>query len=266
MTIEPLSLDENAAGIKYFVRRRNFPAPILGSTKPLSIEKDKDQAAALLSLARRLDRIESALVANDASLSVAPGALPVWDDPHVRRAASAVDSALCYSAVWRWVSTDYYGLDLEERAAVLGAYGTDQLCKSMLMENRAYCGEGSALDRTNARFYLVVLQYTAAIDGKKLESEVRALRGLRERLDPSKFNFQVASEEDNGYCTGYPHNAVTPFGIDPSVPIIFASAIMQTVPNFVWMGGGHQHLKLGIAVNDFICATDAIVIDVTKLR
>lgn len=198
-------------------------------------------------------------------------------DEFVRRARNHIDCdllkknppCLASSTSWKWVPSHYYTLSLSERAKILQAQSTQQLCKSMLMENRAPNAPKDCKDRTNSRFYLVVVQYDAAINTKKLESEVRGLRSFQSgtRLSTTDFEFRMASEEDNDRITGYSHNSVTPFGLlDSTVPIVLSKSILATVPSFIWMGGGHVHLKLGMAVHDFIQALDALVLDVSDSR
>lgn len=181
------------------------------------------------------------------------------------RARRHVESKRCYSAAWKWVPKDYYSKDLDQRSVILSAHNRMQLCKALLMENRSI--EAKKFDRLNAQFYLVVVQYGAEINTKKLEVEVRALKPLQERLETSKFNFRLASAEDNDKLTGYVHNSVTPFGLiaQSTVPIILASAIVRDV-NFMYMGGGHVDLKLGMAVDEFVKATGAFVLDVSDAR
>lgn len=185
----------------------------------------------------------------------------------VLRAKNAVIAQKIYSSVFKWVPENYYTLTLEQRAKLLGASSTFQLCKSMLMENKSY-DASCAHDRNYARFYLVILQYETAINNKKLQSEIRALVPVKERLDFSKFDFRVASEEDNARLTDYSHNAVTPFGMKENIPIVLSKAITETkdMSPFIWMGGGHIHLKLGMAVSDFIKTADPLVLDVTDAR
>lgn len=149
-------------------------------------------------------------------------------DEFIRRAQNAVIRQRCYSAVWKWVPPNYYDTPLEQRARILKATSIHQLCKSMLMENRAfeaslvnggstsetrtrtstttprngnYCSSEIILSKTTAadwtysQYYLVMVQYSAAISTKKLELAMRQLRPINERrLDPSKFDFRVAKE------------------------------------------------------------------------
>jgi prolyl-tRNA editing enzyme YbaK/EbsC (Cys-tRNA(Pro) deacylase) len=168
--------------------------------------------------------------------------------------------------VWKFVPSDYYTYDLEKRRQTLGAANTYQLTKSVLFEN-IKSDATDCSDRTNSRYYLVVVQYEAEINGKKLASEIRALRPVgKGRLPPNKFEFRLASSQDNDSLTGYRHNSVTPFGLLEDVPVLMASAIRDVKPAFIFMGGGHVDLKLGMAVEEFVQGTNAIVADVSDPR
>ena len=186
----------------------------------------------------------------------------------VLRARNAVVANKIYSSVFKWVPEEYYSYSLSKRAEILGAHSTFQLCKSMLMENKSFDASLADDSPSYARFYLVILQYETAINNKKLQSEVRALRSVAKRLDQGKFDFRVAGEEDNARLTGYSHNAVTPFGMLEDVPIILSKAIIHNsdMTKFIWMGGGHIHCKVGMAVSDFISANKPYVLDVTDSR
>ena len=189
---------------------------------------------------------------------------------------SAVIHHNIYSAVFKWVPENYYSLTLAERAKILGAHSTWQLSKSMLMENKAFdkklASSNNNDDGSYSQFYLIVLQYETTISNKKLISEVRALKKpVTKRYDANKFDFRVASSEDNDRLTGYTHNAVSPFGLldAKSVTIILSKSIqdMATISNatpFIWMGGGHVHCKIGMATSDFIRALNPLVLDVTE--
>lgn len=184
----------------------------------------------------------------------------------VLRAHKAVADQKIYSAVFKWVPSEYYTYSLPQRAEILGAHSTFQLCKSMLLCNKSF--DASLSDATYSQFYLVILQYETSINNKKLQSEIRALRPVAKRLDHSKFDFRVASEEDNARLTGYSHNAVTPFGLLEHVPIVFSKEITgtSTMNPFCWMGAGHVQCKVGMAINDFIKAQNPFVMDITDPR
>ena len=86
-----------------------------------------------------------------------------------------------------------------------------QMCKSMLLENKQWRGTDE-FDPSNARFYLVVVQYAATFDAGRLRSALVE----RTKLPAKAFNFRVADEADNDRLSGFKHNAVTPFGFAES--------------------------------------------------
>ena len=57
------------------------------------------------------------------------------------------------------------------------------------------------------------LQYGVETISKSLEFEVCALLPLQERLEQSKYEFLLASADDNIRLTGYVKSSVTPFGL-----------------------------------------------------
>ena len=195
-------------------------------------------------------------------------------DESMRRARYAVETqtTLYYSAIWKFVPENYYNTSLEERAQCLQAPSIHYLCKSLLLENRKVIATATPNDPTNPRFVLVVIQYASVLDTKKLITAIRKLRpDVTQRLDVTQFDFRIATEVDNDIITGYAHNSVTPFGMrcqqqqeqkmkgDESrvmnvraVPIILSSALLPL--HFLWLGGGHEHLKLGMSVSDFCYA------------
>jgi prolyl-tRNA editing enzyme YbaK/EbsC (Cys-tRNA(Pro) deacylase) len=131
------------------------------------------------------------------------------------------------------------------------------------MENRNSDDNGS--DPTNPKFVLVVIQYEASLDVRKLASAIRSLRpNVKDRLDYNQFDYRVASAEDNDRLTGFSFNSVTPFGLLEEIPIVLTAAVIPL--NFLWMGGGHVHLKLGMSVSDFLRAINPIVADISQPR
>jgi len=182
-------------------------------------------------------------------------------DDCIRRARLDVERKELYSSVWKWVPPDYYDWPLEQRAECLGAKSTQLLCKSLLMENKHSDGTDP---RTHPKFVLVVIQYEATLDVRKLANAIRSLKPVNERLDYSQFDFRVADAADNDRLTGYSFNSVTPFGLIEMVPIILSEAVVPYL--FFWMGGGNVHLKLGMAVSDFRKATKAMVADISQPR
>lgn len=184
----------------------------------------------------------------------------------MRRARYDVEEKQIYSAVWKWVPPSYYDWPLEQRAACLSAPSTQWLCKALLMDNSKASSpnDGPIISSTYPKFVLAVIQYDSTLDIRKLTNAIRSLKPVKERLDYSRFDFRVADTVDNDRLTGYSYNSVTPFGLLEKVPILLSDAV---VPHkFFWMGGGHVHLKLGMAVADFVQTTDAIVADISRPR
>ncbi len=73
-------------------------------------------------------------------------------------------------------------------------------------------------------------------------------------MTPGNFtDLHLAPEEASAELTGYRRNGVFPFGmLDGWIPVIVCKSIVARVrPKFIWMGGGHQDWKLGMAVSEF---------------
>jgi prolyl-tRNA editing enzyme YbaK/EbsC (Cys-tRNA(Pro) deacylase) len=185
-------------------------------------------------------------------------------DSSMRRARLSVEQHGIYSAIWRFVPEMYYTWSLDQRAKCLDATSIQFLCKSLLMENRKVSVKDPE-DPTNPRFLLVIIQYAATLDVKKLATTVRALRSdVKSRLDESQFDFRIATEDDNRFITGFEHNSVTPFGTLQSVPIVVSAALEPF--KFFWMGGGQVHLKLGVSFTEFCRALNPIISDISRPR
>ena len=265
------------------------PVPI--TTGSPSISKLQE----LLSRVEVLERKRYSKSCSDRSISDATTTTTVPDiiDESMRRARFAVETqtTLHYSAVWKFVPEQYYETSLEERARCLQAPSIHYLCKSLLLENRKATTTVRHSDPTNPRFVLVVIQYASILDTKKLITAIRQLRtDVTQRLDVSQFDFRIATESDNDAITGYAHNSVTPFGMkcqqqqqqqqrqksaiggddrhatNIPVPIILSSALRPL--HWLWLGGGHVHLKLGLSVSDFVHAFrhNLIVADISRPR
>ena len=150
------------------------------------------------------------------------------------------------------------------------SHSISQLCKACLFENKNYVPNATKKpDPTNSQYYLIVVQYVESINTTKLSTELRGLRPAGgDRFDPKYFSdMRLAPEEVSENLTGYGHNGVSPFGlVDKSIPIIVCKSILNVRPKFVWMGGGHKDLKLGMAVSEFVNGANAIVLDVSEPR
>ena len=205
-----------------------------------------------------------------ARLAALESSLPPFSTPYrpniplsspVTRVFADTLSKSTYSAQFKWVPSNYYTLSLDDRASLLSTPSTSQLCKAMLMENVKYVPNKTS--KPDSQFYLVVVQYMATIDSKKLESEIRTIAPPTARLPAKNFEFKVAKQTDSDRLTGFEHNSVSPFGLAQDVPIVLATAI-ETGVNFFWMGAGDVDLKLGMSVDDFKSASGCTVLDVSE--
>lgn len=82
----------------------------------------------------------------------------------------------------------------------------------------------------------------------------------------SPFIPNLSSDQVGLSLSGFPHNGVTVFGGLTPVPIILSEAVMSLRPAFVWMGGGHPLLKLGVSASDLVNGLGAIVADISVPR
>jgi prolyl-tRNA editing enzyme YbaK/EbsC (Cys-tRNA(Pro) deacylase) len=194
----------------------------------------------------------------------------------------------CYSAQFIHCPTNYYQLDLYQRRVILGAHSTSQLCKACLFENKNYIPSKSStnsssstnddivVDRTNSKYYLIIVQYIESINMKKLSYELRGLRPPGPtRFDTSYFaDVRLASNTIAQTLTGYGHNGVSPFGIptttttsNNNIPIILSKSISTNAqPRYIYVGGGHYDWKLGLAVSEFVQALNVLVLDISDPR
>ncbi|CAM9860122.1 unnamed protein product [Choristocarpus tenellus] len=130
------------------------------------------------------------------------------------------------------------------------------------------CQQNDCSDPLNSKYYMVVLQYVSRLSAGKLTGAVMGLKPVKQRLPRGKFNLQVASEEVGLSLTGFPHNGVSPFGSSvEGMPVVVSEALLSLSPSFVWFGGGHPLLKLGISVKDLVsCHGNAFVADISTPR
>lgn len=170
-----------------------------------------------------------------------------------------------FSSRFVFVPSNYYSLTLEDRASLL-ATTTPQLCKIILFENTAWQGDDE-LERTNARYYRVVVQYIAKIDTQALRLLIHSQRPHAQRLSKNSFNFQLTSDAKSLELSGFEHNAIAPFGfVRENIPMVVDSRLLELQPPIVFLGGGHVDAKLQISVPDLIASTSAIVGSITELR
>ncbi|GAB5369970.1 hypothetical protein AAMO2058_001451900 [Amorphochlora amoebiformis] len=163
------------------------------------------------------------------------------------------------SARFKRAPSDYYTWTLEKRRDLLGAPHVDYLCKTMIMRNTKSKATDCS-DRTDSKYYMIVVQYTNKMNKERLMRIVRNLRPEEKRLTKKQISLRVASSEEGVTLSGYGHNAVTPVGMAVSVPMIVSHRILE-LP-YIWLGGGEKDVKLAISVPDLCRVFNPIIGDI----
>ena len=104
------------------------------------------------------------------------------------------------------------------------------------------------------------MQYAAKYHGEKVK---RFLHKQNGKLGIQHFRPRQAPPETSEELSGYASGSVTPVGLRHQMPLIISDAIAKLQPDFFWMGGGEEFLKLGISVKDFIQAYKPYMVDCT---
>ena len=143
----------------------------------------------------------------------------------------------------------------------VGAASIAHLCKSILVKNTK-CRNEDCSNPKDSLYYLVCVQYVAKLDMQRLYHVIKDLTN-----GPKKaFHFRVADAVDSMRLTGYPHGAVSPWGMLTNIPIVLDSRILDLQPQTFWLGGGHIDTKLGCQVSEFIEKFNPVVALVTNPR
>ena len=203
-------------------------------------------------MAPSTDDIENRVVKLERKLSVDPA----------QRVKDCLLRQEVYLAKLMRVPSDYYEQPLEKRAQILNSKPS-QLCKSIVFQNGA-CPHDRCDDISDSKYLCVVVMYERKFNAERLKDYIWNLRPSSERLPRKRFNFQLAPSEVSDLLTGFSHNAVCPFGLISSIPVIICSTCMESP--YLWMGGGEVDLKLGIASSDFVRATGARVACISDPR
>ena len=165
------------------------------------------------------------------------------------------------TTVFRHVTPDYYQQNLYERRKQVGAASIAHLCKSILVLNTR-CRNHDCSNPLDSLYYLVCVQYVAKLDAQRIYHVVRDLTH-----GPKKaFHFRVADAEDSIRLTGFPHGAVSPYGMLTKIPIILDSRILELNPPSFWLGGGHIDTKLGCHIDEFINHFHPVIAQVSDPR
>ncbi|CCW62981.1 unnamed protein product [Phytomonas sp. EM1] len=165
-----------------------------------------------------------------------------------------------YSAIFKWVPSDYYSHTLTWRRDVLNAPTIAYLCKTIVLTN-THCVHTDCSIRENSRHYLLVCQYVERFD---TDLVMRYIRDLNPTLGKKKFNFKLANPEESLELTGYPSGAVVPFGTRHKIPVILSASIAKLEPRFFWIGGGHVHCKARVDLDEFLKVMNPIIAPVTE--
>ena len=189
----------------------------------------------------------------------------VLHSEEVTRCKSKLIKEGCYVFKFYVVPSNYYDLTLLQRRDILKAKDLNQLCKSIIFENTA-CLHKNYDDITDSRYYCVIVQYATRFDAELLRDVIHVLRKPTERIPRNKFHFKLASEEDSFRISGFKHNAITPYGLKLQIPFVLCSRIVETSPDWFYMGGGQIDVKLGIPTNDFIRSMKPIIGRISKLE
>jgi len=158
------------------------------------------------------------------------------------------------------VAPDFYEQDLQYRARnILGAPSAEYLCKSLLMKN-SKCIHNDCSDRLNAKYYLVLFQYSRKLKQQKLSKFVKSLANKSNKY----YKFSLASLQETKALTEFEYNCVSPIGIG-DVPVIVSHHLVNLTGDYkhIWIGSGSLHLKLCIHLNEFFHTFPHFVADIT---
>jgi prolyl-tRNA editing enzyme YbaK/EbsC (Cys-tRNA(Pro) deacylase) len=168
------------------------------------------------------------------------------------------------SARFKRCPKDYYSWKLEKRRAVLQADSVHHLCKSIVLVN-SKCPHEEFTDRTDSKYYFIIIQYTGRLHNEKL---IKGVRSLRDPPIPAKlWNFRLCPSEQNDKLTGYSHNGVCPIGTKQQVPYVMSHRIAKLAEDpktdYIWMGGGEVDLKFKCKVSELIKFLNPLILDIT---
>jgi len=167
------------------------------------------------------------------------------------------------SVKFKRVPQNYYDLSLNSRAVILSC-ATNQLCKSIIIENTLFKATDPQ-EISNSKYYCLIIQYNSKFSTEKLKDCINKWRA-KLHLSERKMNFQLAPANQSNIVTGFSHNAVCPLGMLSYIPVIISKLCVSVYPSYVWLGGGEVDLKLGISIRDLLKSTNAIVGDIADRR
>lgn len=153
------------------------------------------------------------------------------------------------STTFKRVPKDYYDWPLEKRRAILSAYSTKHLTKSLVLRDHKHTGEHSHNGRLEgAKYVCVVVQY-----GRKVDTDLLARAvGEARKKNAAKCNFRLV--DDCIGITGYEPGAVTPLNLRTEMPVIVDKAISELPQGTFWLGGGEVDVKWRVQWSEFCAA------------
>ncbi|KAL9658743.1 hypothetical protein ABK040_005898 [Willaertia magna] len=174
------------------------------------------------------------------------------DTPLIKTMKEQVNKLGFKFATFSQVPSDYYQRTLEERREILKTKSIHQLCKSLILEN-SKCPNQDNSNPKNPKNYLVIIQYTAKFNSKKLIKVVRDLNGGK--LGKKQFVYSLADNQKAFDLTGFEFNGVSPIPLPThehyKIPIFIDKKIMDLECGQFWIGGGAEDWKILFNCDEF---------------
>eukprot|EP00127_Corallochytrium_limacisporum_P000125 Clim_evm8s5 gene=Clim_evmTU8s5 len=160
--------------------------------------------------------------------------------------------------VIKQVPSDYYNWTLYRRMAVLGAPSRHHLCKIIVLHNTKV----KEVPEAGGDIIIVIVPYTAVFNNEKLIKHFHQDVHMG-KIGRKSFNFRLMPSENAERITGFSQGAMCPVGLlDPEIPIVCSTTILNLVPPVIYLGGGHVDWKLGIRVEDLSQCCNLEYVDV----
>eukprot|EP01089_Gocevia_fonbrunei_P000434 TRINITY_DN10459_c0_g1_i1.p1 TRINITY_DN10459_c0_g1~~TRINITY_DN10459_c0_g1_i1.p1 ORF type:complete len:240 (-),score=47.29 TRINITY_DN10459_c0_g1_i1:67-786(-) len=222
----------------------------------MSVAPSNDLKERQEKILNKLNELEKKIISHEEAI---PDYCYVEESEPILRVKNACKKLSLKSSRFKRVAADYYSWDLEQRRVALGAHSTEQLCKTILLEN-GRCTVNNCDNINNSKYYAVIIQYTTRLNAQKIFHYVRGLNNYT--ISKKKFKFRLAPTDIAKKLTGFEFNGTCPIGMNTDIPIILSDAILKLNPPFFWFGGGEFDVKVGCDVQEFISATKCLVTDV----
>lgn len=158
-----------------------------------------------------------------------------------------------YSYNIKQANSNYYDLTLDQRKEFLGSNIKDNLCKTIILENKNF--DESKESKFYKRYYMCIVQYINEFNAEKIAKLLKKRQNdnCEEKLSNKYFHFRLSKDEVAFEMTGYYFNCITPYLMkSDSIEILFPDVLLNVYPYYLWLGGGEIELKVGISIFDFI--------------